>query len=430
MATVTYKCPNCGGGLVFDPATQKFTCEFCLSSFTQAQLDTFDPASAQDRPDPEAQQTVQQEPGASAASGASATNGPSAAASAQGHGQQGASAASGASAAHGASASASAQGHGQQGTSAAHGTSAAQGSGSSASGPSGKAGSAVLYTCPSCGAQIVTDETTAATFCYYCHNPVVLEGRLAGNYLPDRIIPFQYDKKQATERFLSYVKSKRFVPKAFFNEEQIEKLSGVYYPYWVYDCQVEGAELARGEKIRSWTAGDMHYTETSVYRLEREGTVHVQNITRNALKDSDRRLIDAVRPYKIEAAQPFKMPYLQGFVAQSRDVETSEVAQELQTQAQGLARQAVRSTIAGYTAVQSEQEIYRPVKERWQYLLLPVWVLTYGSLNGKQYYYAMNGQTGEIHGELPVDHGKLAMWSGIFGGILMVLGLLVSYFVI
>jgi hypothetical protein len=90
----------------------------------------------------------------------------------------------------------------------------------------------------------------------------------------------------------------------------------------------------------------------------------------------------------------------------------------------------VRSTIAGYTAVQSEQELYRPVKERWQYLLLPVWVLTYGSLNGKQYYYAMNGQTGEIHGELPVDHGKLAMWSGIFGGILMVLGLLVSYFVI
>ena len=382
MATVTYKCPNCGGGLIFDPVTQKFTCEFCLSSFTQAQLDSFDPAAAQDMQDPEAQyaaqQAAQQEPG----------------------------------------------------TSSAQGSSAAQGHSASASGSSGKDGGAMLYTCPSCGAQIVTDATTAATFCYYCHNPVVLEGRLSGNYLPDRIIPFQYDKKQATERFLSYVKSKRFVPKAFFNEEQIEKLSGVYYPFWVYDCEVDGAERARGEKVRSWTAGDIRYTETSVYRLEREGTVHVQNITRNALKDSDRRLIDAVRPFKIKAAVPFKMPFLQGFVAQSRDVETSEVAQELQTQAQDLARKAVRSTIAGYTAVQSEQELYRPVKEKWQYLLLPVWVLTYGSMNGKQYYYAMNGQTGEIHGELPVDHGKLAMWSGIFGGILMVLGLLVSYFVI
>ena len=43
---------------------------------------------------------------------------------------------------------------------------------------------AVLYSCPSCGAQVITDETTAATFCYYCHNPVVLEGRLSGAYLP------------------------------------------------------------------------------------------------------------------------------------------------------------------------------------------------------------------------------------------------------
>ena len=26
-----------------------------------------------------------------------------------------------------------------------------------------------LYACPSCGAEVVTEETTAATFCYYCH---------------------------------------------------------------------------------------------------------------------------------------------------------------------------------------------------------------------------------------------------------------------
>ena len=39
MATITYKCPNCGGGMIFDPASQKFKCEFCLSDYTQAQLD-------------------------------------------------------------------------------------------------------------------------------------------------------------------------------------------------------------------------------------------------------------------------------------------------------------------------------------------------------------------------------------------------------
>ena len=37
-----------------------------------------------------------------------------------------------------------------------------------------KDGAQVTYHCPSCGSQIVTDETTVATHCYYCHSPVVL----------------------------------------------------------------------------------------------------------------------------------------------------------------------------------------------------------------------------------------------------------------
>ena len=68
---------------------------------------------------------------------------------------------------------------------------------------------AVLYTCPSCGAQIVTDQTTAATFCYYCHNPVLLSEQLSGAFHPDQIIPFEIDRKQAEEHFLDFVQKKR-----------------------------------------------------------------------------------------------------------------------------------------------------------------------------------------------------------------------------
>ena len=48
-----------------------------------------------------------------------------------------------------------------------------------------------LFLCPSCGAQIVTDHTTAATYCYFCHNPVVLSGRLTGEFLPNKVLPFK-----------------------------------------------------------------------------------------------------------------------------------------------------------------------------------------------------------------------------------------------
>lgn len=198
MATITYKCPNCGGGMIFDPASQKFKCEFCLSEYTQAQLDSLQKSGASDQVFEEAS------PAEDAWTAESTEN--------------------------------YSEENKEQSASAGKKT-------------------VVVYTCPSCGAEVVTDETTAATFCYYCHNPVVLEGRVSGEFLPDKIIPFQYDKKEATDRFLKYVRSKWFIPKAFFNEEQIEKLSGVYYPFWIYDCEVEGGIEGHAKNIRVWRGG-------------------------------------------------------------------------------------------------------------------------------------------------------------------------------
>ena len=40
MAAITYKCPNCDGGLIFDPSSQKYHCEYCLSDFTQEELES------------------------------------------------------------------------------------------------------------------------------------------------------------------------------------------------------------------------------------------------------------------------------------------------------------------------------------------------------------------------------------------------------
>ena len=41
MEVITYKCPNCGGDLTFDPASGKYKCEYCLSSLDKS-VRTFD----------------------------------------------------------------------------------------------------------------------------------------------------------------------------------------------------------------------------------------------------------------------------------------------------------------------------------------------------------------------------------------------------
>ena len=40
MSAITYKCPNCDGGLVFDPESGTYACEYCLSRFSQDELET------------------------------------------------------------------------------------------------------------------------------------------------------------------------------------------------------------------------------------------------------------------------------------------------------------------------------------------------------------------------------------------------------
>lgn len=107
----------------------------------------------------------------------------------------------------------------------------------------------MLFSCPNCGAEVVTDETTAATECVYCHSPVVLSGRLAGDMKPNLVIPFGFTEKDAKEKFYAMCKKKWFLPKDFVSDAHIDKMKGVYYPYWLVDSDKAGSCNATGKNI-------------------------------------------------------------------------------------------------------------------------------------------------------------------------------------
>lgn len=366
MSTISIKCPNCGGELIFDPKSQKYKCEYCGSDFALDEIETED-TKAQDTSD--SAQTAE--------SGA--------------------------------------------------GTEAFEQAASDDSGAEHQDGSAVVYTCPSCGAQIVTDQTTAATFCYYCHNPVLLSEQLTGEFHPDQIIPFEIDRKQAEQHFLDFVQKKKFVPNAFFQKNQIEKLTGIYFPYWVYNAEVDGALSAEGSKIRVWVAGDEEITETRIFRMEREGRVSLNEITKHALKKSDQVLAEGVLPYDFSKAEPFHMGYLSGFYAEKRDIEYCELQDEVQNEVKKYTLDMLEDTIQGYTGVHVLSDHIRTVDEHWSYTLLPVWTVTYKGSNGKIYYYSMNGQNGKTFGELPIDRKKVLAIGILIGAIVFVIMLIVGY---
>lgn len=265
------------------------------------------------------------------------------------------------------------------------------------------------YHCRSCGAQIVTTATTAATRCYYCHNPVVLSDRLDGDFRPDGVIPFALDKKGAKEAFAKFIAGKKFVNRAFYSQAQLEDFSGVYYPYWMGD--VEGSASFDGEGTRVSVAHGPQYTVTTTrhYRVQREGKVGFRNLFRKALTSADRTLSEGIHPYRYGEMKNYTPEYLSGFMAEMRDVPEdsakAEMLQEVEQQIPGmLKRDNTYDTLNGRTSFRAE-------KTRMRYVLLPAWVLTWkGKGENATYYYMMNGQTGEVCGKLPVDKGKLILW--------------------
>ena len=270
------------------------------------------------------------------------------------------------------------------------------------------------YHCANCGADLVCDDSTAATECPYCHNPVILGGRLAGQMRPHKVIPFKFDKEGAKEKFRSFTRKKWFVPKSFVSEAQLEHICGIYYPFWCTDADTTASMTARATRVRSWRMGDYRYTETSKFHIYRKGDIHFEDIVTPALREEDREMLSGILPYPSDSLQEFSMPYLSGFLAKKRDIEKEEVREAVRARMTDYAQRLLRDTIHGYATVTPTAPRLLTNRIHWDYTLMPIWMLTYNR-KGKTYTYAMNGYTGKVWGRLPVSGIKLAILGAVVG---------------
>lgn len=284
------------------------------------------------------------------------------------------------------------------------------------------------YNCNSCGAQVVTDETTSSTICYYCHNPVIINARISGEFLPDKILPFQIGRDKAVEHFKSWAGSMRYIPKDFISASSLEKITGIYLPYWVANAKAEIDLQGVGEQTRSWRTGNNEHTETKVYQIDRQGTVEVGNISELAYSKFDKDLLLSIEPYDNSQKTEFALPYLSGFFAERYDIGRKDVEGKLDARAQEYVMRLARDSYSQYSRVRMHQESVDAEIVDWEYTLLPAWVLTY-HYGGKTYVYAMNGQTGEAFGELPLNKPKLAITSGMIFTAVTVLAILGGLFI-
>ena len=136
----------------------------------------------------------------------------------------------------------------------------------------------VLYNCSSCGGELICCETTAATDCPYCGNPVILAGKLSGQLRPDLVIPFKLDKEAAKQALLKHLKGKTLLPSSFRQENRIDEIKGIYVPFWLFNAQADASVRYRATRVHTWSDSNYIYTKTSHFMLTREGDLAFENI--------------------------------------------------------------------------------------------------------------------------------------------------------
>ena len=270
-----------------------------------------------------------------------------------------------------------------------------------------------VYSCPSCGAELICDQSTAATACPYCGNPAIVPGQFSGALRPDYILPFRLSKDDAVQALRAHYKGKPFLPRSFTSANHIEQIQGVYVPFWLFDGGAEGAASYRASNTNVYETGDYEITETRHYHVVRAGSLAFEKIPVDASSKMPDDHMDSIEPFDYTQLRPFSTAYLPGYLADKYDVTIDDSRDRADTRCRETLAQALRDTVTGYGACVTEREDIALRRGKVHYALLPVWMLS-TKWRGQDFLFAMNGQTGKLVGDLPTDRGRF--W-GMFAAI-------------
>lgn len=273
-----------------------------------------------------------------------------------------------------------------------------------------------VFKCPSCGAEIITNEHTAATFCSFCGNPGIIKDRVEGAQTPDAIIPFKIGREQAIEIYKAWTKKGLLTPSEFRSQSVIDKITGIYVPFWIYDYGAKADVTAHCTRVHTERRGNTEYVHTDNFLVTRDVQAGYSKIPADASEEMEDDIMDKMEPFNYNEMTAFEMPYLSGYYAEKFNYSKEELAPRVEQRVHDYIVEAACSTIQGYTTTTVTHSDVALQKRDAKYTMFPVWVLNY-SYKGKTYNFSLNGQTGKVVGTLPLSKGKFFGFFALFGGI-------------
>lgn len=264
-----------------------------------------------------------------------------------------------------------------------------------------------VFNCPNCGGRLVGVEESVVSFCPFCGSQVQVPTEKIHEKLPELIVPFSVDKRFCRNIYKNQAKKFIFAPSEMKSDEFIDRVQGVYVPYWSYVCHFDGQ--ASAEVVHSVTSGN--YVDKDYYMVTKQVGGHAI-VSKDASRSLDDELSIGAGSFSDNSIQYFTPQYLSGFYADLPDVDPQYYFDE----AGGEARKKVVDKVFDKGPNDSiinvnDRGLQENIESRRA--AMPMYFLTWRDKN-KVSYSLINGQTGTLSAKLPVDLRKFFLISLLF----------------
>ena len=253
-----------------------------------------------------------------------------------------------------------------------------------------------IYTCTACGAELAVNGVEASTFCAYCGQPTIVFSRVSHELMPKYILPFRIQKDQAVSGIREKLNKGFFVPNEIKNFE-VEKVRGIYIPYFLFDVYYYDWQRLRG------TVGSGKHKKTKYFI--REAECDFKRLTCDASKQLNDESSQRLEPYDLRMLRPFEAGYLSGFYADKYDMTDQELTGVAVGRCKELFDKEMIDSVRA-NSVRIVQNNPRYEVKSAEYALLPAWFMTFRYKN-EPFTMLVNGQTGKVVGAVPFNKAKL-----------------------
>jgi predicted RNA-binding Zn-ribbon protein involved in translation (DUF1610 family) len=273
-------------------------------------------------------------------------------------------------------------------------------------------------TCEGCGARISTPPTAMTATCPFCGSNQVIQRPASQDALRPRfLLPFQVTDDACRRIVREWLGSSWMVPGDLQQLAGVADFTPMYLPAWTFDAAAQArwrAQVGHIKTERYYHDGEWKTRTRTVWRWE-SGRVALtfDDVLVPGTAQLSQKLLQRILGYDLRALVPYDPEYLAGSHAQAYDV----LLENAWEQARHRMREQTRAACRGQASTSKIRNFSMQLDfadESWRYILVPAYVAAY-RYRDEPYQVTVNGQTGDVAGQRPVDWAKVGL---VIGGVL------------